>query len=424
MTARVINDPSTLGWVLDPDTGRWEWSGSGDGGGAGGGGGAMPDGSFVVQWASAEILMPRAINYGDISGDSTPQFAGTDGVQPPSKTTDHYRQVYSTVWSEYWQCYFGVANPPTKPVSTATDYFFLVWSRDGVHWSDIGSVKNTFGFQNTGNAQINDNTEVKSGASMLCVDESNGRIWCAGNGKDGDRPLVAGYYDPQTATGGIAVASKVPSGSGKTCYVIDWKWIPDIQKIVILYANKTGYFNTATINAGQTSISSVQSSQIQTDSTRNEDKLRLLHCRIGGTSKFYVQGAGSRMWWRESSDFGSLTQGTSSQTSFDNRTVGMSEKYLLVVNSGGTRTDISYLRTDNDDWKTNNNSYESKRLDEPNALNFINYDPARKEWIGSGKSGRIWRSDDGLSWDLIGLSGSDIGDRKAQIVRQTSGEYS
>ena len=33
MTARVITDPSALGWVLDPDTGRWEWSGSGDGGG-------------------------------------------------------------------------------------------------------------------------------------------------------------------------------------------------------------------------------------------------------------------------------------------------------------------------------------------------------------------------------------------------------
>ena len=37
MTARVITDPSALGWVLDPDTGRWEWSGSGDGGGSGGG---------------------------------------------------------------------------------------------------------------------------------------------------------------------------------------------------------------------------------------------------------------------------------------------------------------------------------------------------------------------------------------------------
>lgn len=37
MTARVITDPSALGWVLDPVTGRWEWSGSGDGGGSGGG---------------------------------------------------------------------------------------------------------------------------------------------------------------------------------------------------------------------------------------------------------------------------------------------------------------------------------------------------------------------------------------------------
>jgi hypothetical protein len=29
MTAKAINDPSSLGWVLDPDTGRWTWPSEG-----------------------------------------------------------------------------------------------------------------------------------------------------------------------------------------------------------------------------------------------------------------------------------------------------------------------------------------------------------------------------------------------------------
>ena len=40
MTARVINDPSALGWEYDPDTGRWTWGG---GGSSGGGGGSFPE---------------------------------------------------------------------------------------------------------------------------------------------------------------------------------------------------------------------------------------------------------------------------------------------------------------------------------------------------------------------------------------------
>lgn len=40
MTARVINDPSSLGWVYDPDTGRWSWGG---GSSSGGGNGTFPE---------------------------------------------------------------------------------------------------------------------------------------------------------------------------------------------------------------------------------------------------------------------------------------------------------------------------------------------------------------------------------------------
>ena len=42
MTARVINDPSALGWDYDPTTGRWTWGGSG-GGSNGGGSGSFPE---------------------------------------------------------------------------------------------------------------------------------------------------------------------------------------------------------------------------------------------------------------------------------------------------------------------------------------------------------------------------------------------
>lgn len=66
MTARVITDPSALGWVLDPDTGRWEWSGSGDGGGSGGGGGAWElietvniAGASTVEFSDFSLEIPR-----------------------------------------------------------------------------------------------------------------------------------------------------------------------------------------------------------------------------------------------------------------------------------------------------------------------------------------------------------------------------
>lgn len=42
MVARVINDPSALGWEYDPATGRWTWGGS-SGSGGGGGGGSFPE---------------------------------------------------------------------------------------------------------------------------------------------------------------------------------------------------------------------------------------------------------------------------------------------------------------------------------------------------------------------------------------------
>lgn len=37
MSARVIKDPSALGWELDPSTGRWLWGGSDSQGGGEGG---------------------------------------------------------------------------------------------------------------------------------------------------------------------------------------------------------------------------------------------------------------------------------------------------------------------------------------------------------------------------------------------------
>lgn len=38
MNTRVIDDPSTVGWELDPDTGRWMWTGAGSGSGSAGAG--------------------------------------------------------------------------------------------------------------------------------------------------------------------------------------------------------------------------------------------------------------------------------------------------------------------------------------------------------------------------------------------------
>ena len=130
MTARVINDPSALGWVLDPDTGRWEWSGSGDGGGSGGGGGA---------WELVEKL--SGVGLGafefDLNPDEFHAYRFFVDVKPSNGSAEFWMQLGSEgAWitsSEYTTEYFAGRRGNSSGGTTKTGYWKLAFNNSQVY---------------------------------------------------------------------------------------------------------------------------------------------------------------------------------------------------------------------------------------------------------------------------------------------------
>ena len=160
-----------------------------------------------------------------------------------------------------------------------------------------------------------------------------------------------------------------------------------------------------------------------TGTGRDQEEMRLYHARVNGIDKWFMQGKGTRMWHCEG-EFGPFTQGASGNSSLDNRCVDMSENYLIAVNSSSSSTTIEYIRTDNDDWKTNSFSWSSTKINKGYEIEIIHYDPVKKEWLGTGRTGKIKLSKDGLNWETVGAMGKGFADRNNKIVRQSSGKYS
>ena len=67
MTARVINDPSALGWEYDPDTGRWAWGGGSSSNG-GGGNGTFPEAPVDGEQYARQDAGWAVIVHPDVSG--------------------------------------------------------------------------------------------------------------------------------------------------------------------------------------------------------------------------------------------------------------------------------------------------------------------------------------------------------------------
>jgi hypothetical protein len=75
VTARVIDDPSALGWEYDPDTGRWTWGG---GSSSGGGNGTFPeapvDGQQYARQDAGWAVIVHPDNGGGGSGGNDPRI--------------------------------------------------------------------------------------------------------------------------------------------------------------------------------------------------------------------------------------------------------------------------------------------------------------------------------------------------------------
>jgi hypothetical protein len=414
--------------------------GSGGGGGGGSSVGAMSEGSVVISAfnlgnsPSRSVITPRAIDYSEFNNPTVVIFAGTDAIQPPSSDAEHYRCLYGVVWSEYWQRYFTVSEP-TRPYANTTSgptQMHLMHSVDGVHWSDVGRVYDLVGWSTTGNASPPDDFYLKSGKPPLIVDEGTGRIWFAARSNDSasKHPLSLAYYDISTNTGGTVFAGENMSGS-KSSFVIDWNWVPNFSAnnnlkgcINFIFSNRTGYFQVGSITSGADAPDLVNT-YYQTETSRDEDKLTLLTTKSGGMWKHYIQGQGARFWYSEriNPTIGNVTQGTSSSGNWSNRVVGMSPRYMIKLNPSSSKATVEYIRTDNDDWKTNSAPWSSGTdIAGRNPVQFIDYDPVMDDWLGGDSNGDLWRSEDGLSWSKIARMGIRA-TTKSFIARRTTREF-
>jgi hypothetical protein len=387
--------------------------------------GALTDGSAVV--TSGDTIQPlypsQAWNYDTIiSTSSEDEWVSVDGSITPAVNEDtarHSRGYGGVIWSDYWKRYFATTLPNESGTgSISTDNMRLVQSLDGVNWSDVGSIRTLTGLTNSGNTSIVSDWLVgKRYRPNICVDDSNGRIWCAGEGRTSPYPLVLGYFDPATGAKGTT-SGPTPSSANQNCKIIDWRWIKGLNKIIIIYSNRNEYFSTASISAGGSSVSSVQTN---INSGNDEMEIGFFHTQTAAsTHKFYLQQQSSTFWYREGSDFGSLSSGTSAEGSWSTSHGGdMSNNYLIKAEGNK----ITYIRTDNDDWKTNSSSWTEVFMPSNTGLDFVSYDPVKGDWIGAGEEGFILRSTNGTTWTIVGRCAT-WARSKAVIARRTTGAYS
>jgi hypothetical protein len=87
VTARVINDPSALGWEYDPDTGRWTWGGGSSSGG-GGGNGDVDLSNVVKKNVINDIEEGKFSIVWDDSADPDFPFNGRIGYNGNNKDPD------------------------------------------------------------------------------------------------------------------------------------------------------------------------------------------------------------------------------------------------------------------------------------------------------------------------------------------------
>jgi hypothetical protein len=97
----------------------------------------------------------------------------------------------------------------------------------------------------------------------------------------------------------------------------------------------------------------------------------------------------------------------------------MSNDYLIKVEG----SNLKYIRTDNDDWKTNSSSWTTVSMPSNTGLDFVSYDPVKDDWIGAGEEGVVLRSTNGTTWTIVGRCATWARSRAA-IARRTTGAYS
>lgn len=167
MTARVINDPSAVGWVFDPSSGRWLWEGSSGGGGGTGGDDPRISDTEITNWNTS-------FSWGN-HADAGYLESETDPTVP-----DHVKAI-TTVDIATWNAGTGGGGGPVADPRISNEQI--------VHW-DIA-----YGWGDHADAgYIDTETDpVFSASPAANINQSDINKWNAGTGgggTGGDDPRI------------------------------------------------------------------------------------------------------------------------------------------------------------------------------------------------------------------------------------------
>lgn len=377
--------------------------------------GALTNGSAVA--TAGESGVPTrssvAVDYDTaISTADGDFFVGVDGQAQSPFNEDagaRARGFGGVRWSNYWQRWFATTLDYQGGITA--NNCRLVQSVDGVNWTDIGRLS-TLGGTTIDKHQLDDMYRPN-----FCFDDSNGRLFVAGYSTSSPFNLTLGYVDLESDRSGTEITSSSVSGANTQGHVCDWKWVEPLQKIIGTWYNRTGYFNTFSISAGSTSITLPHTNV--THSSGSHKRMQLYWTQTASSNyKFYIQNDSTQFWYLEASDFsGSLSSGTRNQ-GWNEAYQGDMSASVLVMPQG---SNIYYLSTANDDWKTTTN-WATASAPTNSGLTFCKYDPVKDDWIGWSSQGFVLRSTNGTTWTIVGKCGEQT-ESRSHIDRKTTGDY-
>ena len=376
--------------------------------------GALSDGSAVATAGEGgfPVRSSVAVDYDTaLSTANSNFFVGVDGPAQSPFNEDagaRARGFGGVVWSNYWQRWFAVTLSYIGNITAQNAR--LTQSVDGVNWTDVGQLSSLGGI-NLDKHLLDDLYRP-----TICFDDSNGRLFVASYSSGSPYDLTLGWVDLGTDRTGTQITSASVSGANTQGHVCDWKWVEPLQKIIGVWYNRNGYFNLFQISAGSTSISLPQTNIAH--SSGSHKKVQLYWTQTSASNyKFYIQNDSTQFWYREGSDFGSVTSGTKSDQ-WNESYLGDMSASVLVMPNGGT---VKYLSTANDDWK-NQSNWSNASLPANSDMSFCKYDPVKDDWLGWGNQGMVLHSTDGTTWTRVGRCGEETSSR-SYISRKTTGDY-
>ncbi len=311
-----------------------------------------------------------------------------------------YTSPYAAKYSTYYKRWFATGQGYAG--QTSTNDLSLWTSVDGITWAVVTSLRFLYAATWTGNLMANNEYDAP-----FAIDESNGRIWVAGEGTTNQIKLA--YFDPDSGNDeGTIVNIGTSSGSdnGRVCWI---ECLEPSNDIFIVFNNTQTNPKFAKISAGATSGSFLGNGGA---AGQGYQKWRFCYNYDPSTQIYRVAlqvGDSRQIFWRESTTaVGTLTGPVNFSTgaSYDqNHQIMMSNTHLMWAKD----TEIYYKSFAGDDWRDQGTWTTNSALSY--STKAMNYNPVDGNTYAITQRGQVHKFTNPASVSCIGTIGQGIADR-------------